>query len=104
MFEIAGWLFSISEVISTIVGLLAFNALGTLYLILRKGKTPMSVASDNLNNAVNELETSAGALASAIDAFIAARADNDDVAMLAAADRIKTISETIRGQTSKLVV
>jgi hypothetical protein len=104
MFEIAGWLFSISEVIGTIIGLLAFNAAGILFLIVRKGKTPMSVASDILNTAVGELENSASALASAIEAFIAARADNDDEAMLAASNRIKAISENIRGQTAKLVV
>jgi hypothetical protein len=104
MFEFAGYIFTVSEVITAILGLLAINPLLTLALLL-KGHPMQSAVSEKLREAVVSLDQVANSLASAVEDLrtkVLAGSANDDDEVLASVNRINSIAEALRGQVSKL--
>ena len=99
MFEFAGYLFTVSEVIGTIIGLLGANLVLSLTLLL-KGKK-MSV-EEGLKIAVDELDSAANSLVAAIESYRSAAAVGDMVGVAEATSRIQQIAAALRGEAAKL--
>lgn len=105
MFELGGYLFSISEVLGAFVTLQTLGLAGTIAILiatLKKGKTPMSVVSDNLNAAVVSLDTAVNEMVASVDAFSAAVAANDDEEVQKALERINAITDAVRAATGRM--
>lgn len=105
MYEVDFGLFSIdlnSVLLISIIWLLAFIS----YLLIRKQR--MS-ATASLNSAVNTLDAAASSLVTAVDGYLAARADatanmTPDVEVQAAADKIIAIASALQAQVEKVKV